>query len=211
MVSDRKIRTVARENERGAFAAGTGPVDRATLGERLRLIRKERGWTLAEVSDRSGLAVSTISKVERGRMSLAYDKFVQLADGLGLDVAELFAPSGREFARRSVAVTRAGEAECHETDLYVYEMLCSELRNKQMIPMAGRIKAHDVREFRDFVRHRGEEFLIVLSGTLEVHLEGREPILLEPHECIYFDSSMGHAYVSAGVADATVVVVCWKP
>jgi transcriptional regulator with XRE-family HTH domain len=185
--------------------------DRVSLGERLRTLRQQRGWTLAEVANRSGLAVSTISKVERGRMSLAYDKFMQLARGLDVDVGELFGAPERSFTERSVAVTRAGQAERHETDEYLYEMLCTELRGKRMVPMTGRIKAHDVRQFSDFVRHSGEEFVFVLEGELTVHLEDREPILLGPHDSIYFDSAMAHAYVSAGADDATIVVVCWQP
>ncbi|MAG96852.1 MAG: XRE family transcriptional regulator [Rhodospirillaceae bacterium] len=186
-------------------------LDRVSLGERLRTLRQQRGWTLAEVASRSGLAVSTISKIERGRMSLAYDKFMQLAHGLGVDVGELFGTPERSFTERSLAVTRAGQAERHETDEYLYEMLCTELSGKRMIPMTGRIKAHDVRQFSDFVRHSGEEFVFVLEGELTVHLEDREPIRLGRHDSIYFDSAMAHAYVSAGADDATIVVVCWQP
>ncbi len=192
----------------------TGPdrhQDRISMGERLRQIRKEHNWTLAEVAERSGLAVSTVSKVERGLMSLAYDRFMQLSKGLEVDVGELFTPTGEAFAPKSFSVTRASEAQHHETGLYDYEILSADLRNKQMVPMMGRIRAHDVREFDEFVRHTGEEFLIVLDGTLQVHVEGREPVTLGAHDSIYFDSGMGHLYVSAGDTDATIVVVCWQP
>ncbi len=189
----------------------TATLDRVSLGERLRSLRKQRGWTLAELAGRSGLALSTISKVERGRMSLAYDKFMQLAHGLGVDVGDLFGAPQQSFDKRAVAVTRAGRAEHHETGEYVYDMLCTELRGKRMVPMLGRIKAHDIRQFSDIVHHPGEEFVFVLGGELSVHLEDREPILLGPHDSIYFDSSMAHAYVSAGAEDATIVVVCWQP
>jgi transcriptional regulator with XRE-family HTH domain len=183
-------------------------LDRVTLGQRLRQIRKENGWTLAEVGKRANLATSTVSKVERGLMSLTYDRFMQLADGLGVDVSELFTPAGESFAPQSFAVTRDGDAGHHETDLYVYDMLGSELLNKQMVPMTGIIRAHDVRDFSEFVKHPGEEFLMVLEGELEVHIEGREPVHLAEHDSIYFDSSMGHLYVSAGKKDAKIVVVC---
>jgi transcriptional regulator with XRE-family HTH domain len=186
-------------------------LDRVTLGERLRALRQQRGWTLAQLAGRSGLALSTISKVERGRMSLAYDKFMQLAHGLGVDVGDLFGAPEQGFDKGGVTVTRAGQAEHHETAEYVYDMLCTELRGKRMVPMLGRIKAHDVRQFSDIVKHPGEEFVFVLTGELSVHLEDREPILLRPHDSIYFDSAMKHAYVSAGAEDATIVVVCWQP
>ncbi len=39
---------------------------RVAFGKRIRKLRRDRGWTLAQVADRSGLALSTISKAERG-------------------------------------------------------------------------------------------------------------------------------------------------
>ncbi|WP_397586105.1 helix-turn-helix domain-containing protein, partial [Sphingorhabdus sp.] len=39
-------------------------------GRVLRSLRAERGWTLAELSSRTGLPVSTLSKVENNKMAL---------------------------------------------------------------------------------------------------------------------------------------------
>lgn len=186
-------------------------IDRRSLGQRLRDLRRRRGWTLAEVSRRTGLAISTISKAERGRIALAYDKFAALARGLGLDLGELFGPEGQRFGAGAITVTRRGDAPEHETANYLYRMLCTGLRRKRMVPMFGRIKAHDRRAFDDFVRHPGEEFLFVLDGELEVHLDGEAPIRLKVHDAVYFDSSRGHLYVSAGRRDATILVVCSEP
>ena len=79
------------------------------MGERLRQLRLEQELTLAEVAKRSGLAVSTVSKVERGLMALTYDRFSQLADGLGVDMAELFTAHGERFYPGEVSVARLGE------------------------------------------------------------------------------------------------------
>jgi transcriptional regulator with XRE-family HTH domain len=69
------------------------PSDRSSFGERVRRLRKEKGWTLTEVAVSSGLAPSTISKVERGQMSLTYDRLVLLARGLEVHLTELFGPA----------------------------------------------------------------------------------------------------------------------
>ncbi len=182
--------------------------DRFSLGGRLRELRRARGHTLAEVSRRSGLAISTISKVERGQLALAYDKFIALARGLELDVATLFDQPADHFSTGALALTRAADAPEHETETYLYRMLATALTAKRMVPMFGRIKAHDRKSFTDYVRHRGEEFLFVLQGQLDVHIEGRRPIRLGPHDSLYFDSGMGHVYVSAGRQDAQILVVC---
>lgn len=183
-------------------------IDRDVLGRRLRALRRARQWTLADVSARTGLAVSTISKAERGLIGLAYDKFLLLAQRLDLDIADLFPVGDAAQAGDGVSINRAGRAPEHQTANYVYRMLATDRRNKRMVPMWGRIKARDVRDFDEFVRHPGEEFLFVLDGTLSVHIEGRRPIRLNRHDSLYFNSSRGHVYVSAGRSEAVILVVC---
>src|SRR6185437_36127 len=65
-------------------------IDHKAVGARLRNARKARGLTLAQLSERSGIAVSTISKGERGDIALTYDKFAALAHTLKLDLDAVF-------------------------------------------------------------------------------------------------------------------------
>lgn len=181
---------------------------RADFGRRLQALRRSRGWTLAELAERSGLAVSTISKAERGLMSLTYDRMLSLARGIGVDMAEFFAAEGAAFVPGSFAVAPKGAFRRQETPNYVYEMLFPEIRNKAMVPMMGTLKAHDRMDFDDYVRHPGQEFLLVLDGAVTVFAEGRPPVLLQTGDSIYFDSSRGHLYASAGATDARILVVC---
>ena len=46
--------------------------------------RSHRGWTLKEMSERSGIPVSTLSKVEHDRLTLTYDKLLQLSQKLNI-------------------------------------------------------------------------------------------------------------------------------
>ncbi len=120
---------------------------RAKLGKALRLIREEMGLTLADVSDRTGLAASTLSKVENGLISLTYDKLVQLIEGLQLDFNSILTgdlpgkkldPS-RLTARRSV--TRAQEGLLVETPDYDYLYLSSDLSKRAMVPILITVRA----------------------------------------------------------------------
>lgn len=180
------------------------------MGERLRQIRLEKGLTLAEVAERSNLAISTVSKVERGRMALTYDRFSQLAEGLGVDLAALFTAEGGHFRPGTVAVARRNEFLLHETENYSYEMLFPELWHKSMTPMLGTLRAFEKMRFDRFVTHPGEEFLLVLEGRVTVLLEEGSPVTLDAGESIYFDSRRGHLYASAGAEDARILVVCVK-
>src|SRR5258708_35004867 len=62
-----------------------------TLGSLLRSLRARNGWTLSQMSERTSIPVSTLSKVEHDRLTLSYDKLVQLSQRLEIRVSELFA------------------------------------------------------------------------------------------------------------------------
>ena len=183
-----------------------------TLGKLLRALRSHNGWTLREMSDRSGIPVSTLSKVEHDRLTLTYDKLQQLSQRLGIRMSELFAETSEEAevavtARRSIG--RLDKAIQVTTPNYDYHFLCPELRRKRMIPLITNIRAKTVEQFGELVRHSGEEYIYVLDGRIEIHTEFYDPVVLEKDESIYIDSQMGHAYVVAdGCEQATVLGIC---
>lgn len=181
---------------------------RDKFGLRIKRLRSERSWTLSDLSERSGLAISTISKAERGIIALTYDRLSQLAHGLGVDMSAFFTDTGEGFEAGSFAVARKGDFERQETKNYVYDMLFADVWHKSMRPMMGTLKAHELHQFEEFVRHSGQEFLIVLEGAVTVHLEGRDPVRLLQGDSIYFDSTIGHLYASNGDEDARILVVC---
>jgi transcriptional regulator with XRE-family HTH domain len=164
------------------------------------------------MSDRTGIPVSTLSKVEHDRLTLTYDKLLQLSQRLNMRMSELFAETdgaqepAAVTARRSIGTL--DQAVEVSTPNYEYHYLCPELRRKRMIPVVARIRARSLAEFGDLVRHSGEEFVFVLSGSIEVHTEFYDPVTLSEGESIYLDSTMGHAYVAgAECEEATVVAV----
>ena len=52
-------------------------------------LRKKNGWTLAEMSKRTGVSISSLSKIENGQSQPAYSVLTRLASGLDVDFAEL--------------------------------------------------------------------------------------------------------------------------
>jgi transcriptional regulator with XRE-family HTH domain len=169
-----------------------------TLGSLLRSLRARNGWTLSQMSQRTSIPVSTLSKVEHDRLTLSYDKLVQLSQRLEIRVSELFAdPTEAEpavTARRSIGLT--DDAVRVNT-------------KKRMIPILTRIRAKSAEEFGELVRHSGEEYIYVLKGAIKVLTEFYDPVVLNGGESIYLDSNMGHAYVTAeGCEEAVVLGVC---
>lgn len=182
-----------------------------SLGQILKDLRGRRGWTLREMSERTGIPVSTLSKVEHDRLTLTYDKLLQLSQKLGIRISELFAEESATAegvtARRSIG--RIDDAVRVNTPNYDYYYLCTELRRKRMIPIVTKIRAKTLEEFGALVRHPGEEYIHVLEGSIIVHTEFYDPVRLGAGEGIYIDSNMGHAYLAAEECEIAVVLgVC---
>jgi transcriptional regulator with XRE-family HTH domain len=177
------------------------------LSRKLRRLRREGQLTLQQLSARCGISASTLSKIEKGQLSPTYEKIAALAQGLRVEVGELFNddPPAAPTARRSL--TRRGHGIMHATAQYDYEVLCAELAHKQFVPLLATVKAHSLKEFPALLRHAGEEFIYVLSGKLTVYTDYYQPMELDVGDSCYFDSTMGHACV-AGDEDARILWVC---
>ena len=189
--------------------------NKKTLGGLIRLLRKKNGWTLRQMGEKVGIPLSTLAKVEQDKLTLTYDKLQQFSSRLGLTMTEFLAqaeasPAGSApavvTARRSLAT--GGNSVQISTPNYDYEYLCADLREKRMVPIIGRIRARDITEFGEPLRHTGEEFVYVLEGTIEVHMQFYTPATVTVGQGIYLDSTMGHAYLAKDCESALVLAIC---
>jgi len=192
------------------LAPAGGEIDPGAV---LRGIRTERGWTLAEVSKRTGMPVSTLSKVENGKMSLSYDKLLRLSRGLDIDITRLFAASLPASATPSAAtgrraITRAGDGPSIRTATYGYVYPAADLLNKSLNPMIIDVRVRSIEDFGELMRHPGEEYVLVLEGQCEFHCELYAPARMGVGDSIYFDGLMGHAYVAVGDGPCRILSVC---
>ena len=188
-------------------------VRQSTLGSLMRSLRARHGWTLKQMSERTQIPVSTLSKVEHDRLTLSYDKLMQLSQQLNMRLSDLFAEEPATSADPTVTARRSigkvDDAIRVNTRNYDYLYLCPELRSKRMIPILIRIRSRNEQEFGELVHHSGEEFIYVLEGRIKVLTKFYDPVVLDEGESIYLDSNMGHAYVTAeGCDEATVLGVC---
>lgn len=184
--------------------------DRALVGQRLRSVRKAQGLTLKQLNERSGVPLSTLSKMELGQVSVNYEKFVAVARALDVDMAALFdAGALRRGKGRQPVVVRSTLPDAPRCDAehHFYRALATGYPGKGMTPIHGVIAARRREDFADWVRHAGQEFVVVLSGRVQLLFETGEAVDLARHESAYFDSGVGHIYLSTSRAPAQVLVV----
>lgn len=180
-----------------------------SLGEAVRAIRTEKGLSLAATGKLTGMSVATLSKVENGKRTLAYDKLVALSHALNVDIPRLFAsdpvpaPAAKAAGRRSVQ--KKGDGFVIKGGAYTYTYLAHDLSRKQLSPVIMDLHARTLEAFGELLRHEGEEHAIVLEGEVTVVTDVYEPLRLAVGDSIYLDSNTGHAYLNGGTGTARIL------
>ncbi|THD61036.1 XRE family transcriptional regulator [Phenylobacterium sp.] len=177
-------------------------------GMAIRKLRLARGWSLATLSEQSGVPISTLSRVELGQNALNYDKLVRLCRALEVDLEGLMAREAESAAapsgRRSV--TRAGEGEGVSLGAASGRRAAADLLSKSFSPLVLAVTAGTREAHGPPVVHEGEAYLLVLEGAVEFHSHLYAPLTLAAGDGVYFDAASGYLLLAPkGPAKALLV------
>ncbi|MFY1576532.1 helix-turn-helix domain-containing protein [Verrucosispora sp. WMMD703] len=165
-------------NEEAAVLAAVGP--------RLRALRKQRGITLNELSDATGISVSTLSRLESGQRRPTLELLLPLARAHQVPLDELVgAPAVGDPRVRPRPIVRHGI-----TFLPLTRRPGGLQAFKQILPPHTPAEAQPQ-------THEGYEWLYVLSGQLRLRL-GEHDLLLTPGEVAEFDTRIPHCVTNPG-------------
>lgn len=178
-----------------------------SVGRKIRTLRTERGYTLEELSSRSGVSTGLISLVERGRSNPSFTSLVQIAHGLDVPigrvfhVAETMSPVVRRAERRSLDAHGADDSGS-------YELLTPNLDGALEAIWVEAPPGQDTSATP--FRHNGEEFGIVISGSKDVFIDGAK-YTLHAGDSITFASSIPHWFVNPNNEPAVAIWVITPP
>jgi transcriptional regulator with XRE-family HTH domain len=178
---------------------------RLKVGAAIREKRVAAGLSLAQLADRIGVALSTMSKIENGKLSTSFERLDSICRALDADLAEFLGgegiavapPSPLSFGMRR-SVTHPDEGTLIDAGGYLEWFLASDLLNKRFQPLIAEILLDDIADYGPFTSHSGEEFNYVLEGEVEFHTEIYAPVRLPAGSSIYFDAEMKHAHIKVG-------------
>lgn len=176
----------------------------------MREIRTEQRLKLSDVSERTGIPVSTLSKIETGKSEVTMDRLLKISVALQVNIADLFRSStgpSSSGGRTRRSVTRLGDAEVVNSSYGKFSHHAQDLLDKQIMPIVAELNAHSLAEFGEFHRHEGEEYVYVLDGELALYTDTYTPVCLGAGEAIYFDSTMGHAYIAVSET-CKILIIC---
>lgn len=177
-------------------------------GAAIRKLRLSRGWSLAALSEQSGVPISTLSRVELGQNALNYEKLMRLCRALEVDLEGLVtreaetapAASGRR------SVIRAGDGPPTRVGGNTGRRGADDLLSKSLSPIIIDVTARSLEIHGPMAVHAGEAYLLILDGQVEFHSHLYAPLTLRAGDGVYFDASAGYALIAPDLPAKALLV-----
>ncbi len=174
------------------------------IGERLQALRKAQKMSLTELSEKSGVQMATLSRVENKKMVGTLESHIQIAKALGIDVTELYKGLTQENAIIDLGTDKNTDIFTH-SEAASFEILTKNVMNKKMMPTLVRIE-EDGKTNKEQARGGTEKFIFVLEGRAEVNIND-QVFTLHKYNTLYFDGSLPHYFRNIGKGALKLICV----
>jgi transcriptional regulator with XRE-family HTH domain len=185
---------------------GHGAAMEFDLGGRLRYVRGLHNLSQRELAKRAGITNSTISLIESNQTNPSVGALKRILDGIPIGLAEFFA---LEPEKPKQAFYRGDELVEIGKGKISYRQIGNNLFGRALQILKERYEP-GADTGKVALTHQGEEGGIILSGRLEVTVEGERRIL-GPGDAYYFESWRPHRFRCVGPVACEVVSACTPP
>jgi len=186
---------------RSSVHSSTDGSAQRTVGERLRGLRRKRGLSLRDLSEKTELSPSYISALERSLSTASVSSLQKLAAALDTQVPALL--GGTVTTSSPVVRRRERQGPPGDTPGVVFEDLSTS--GSQLEPLLMKIDAGAGSD--GSYCHGGEEFLYILKGKLHITLDGLESYDLEVGDAMTFDSMRPHEWTNPTDRETVIIWV----
>ena len=185
---------------------GETPIE--SVGERLNVLRKEKGLSLAELSKLTGFGVDFLEDIELNRVQPQLGTSIKLSKALDSAFGRIISGQGN----RLYSVTRKDEkvqisrstSKKGQKEVYTYMSLAPDVKGRHMEALIVELKENPDEEMSV---HAGEEFIHVLNGVVRLKI-GADTFDLEPGDSVYYLSTTPHI-IAAKKDEATTLAVLY--
>ena len=177
------------------------------IAERVKDLRIIAGLSVEEMAGRTGMSVEEYEQCEAGNRTLSVAFLYHCALNFGVDMGDIL--EGKSPKLRSYALTRKGDGQrIEEAHNMVGYNLASGFRNRIALPLYMEMNYVDGAENADIdlVTHEGQECDIVIKGQMKIRI-GDNFEILNPGDCIYYDSGTPHGMVAVGGEDCSFYAI----
>ncbi len=179
------------------------------VGEIIHKLRKARKMTLLELSNKSSVALATLSRMENGKMTGTLDSHMRICQALEIALPDLYKDLV-ESTRKIEVQTQKERAEIFVHDKKAKsEILASNVMSKKMMPAITLI-AKGGSTHPEETKPGVEKFIYVLGGKLEANI-GQQKYNIMKGDTLYFESAVPHHFKNTGNGDACLITVVAPP
>lgn len=172
------------------------------LGKRMRILRRNQGFSLKSLADRSGLNINTLSLIENGKTSPSVSTLQQLATALEIPIIRFFET---EPVEKQIVFCSAGERPQVHFGNTMMEHLGKNLKDNAIQPFIVTMEPGKGSGEQSIV-HTGHEFVYCLSGRIQYRI-GDEIFSLEQGDSLVFLSHLPHCWNNPGSETARILLV----
>ena len=173
------------------------------IGETLYAIRKAKRISLTELSEKSGVQMATLSRIENKKMVGTLESHMQIAKALGIDVTELYKGLSHQNAIIDFGHDKNTDVFTH-SDQASFEILTKNIMNKKMMPTLVRIEESG-KTNKEQAQGGTEKFIFVLDGHVEINVNA-QIFTLHKFNTLYFDAALPHYFRNTG--KGVVKLIC---
>ena len=178
------------------------------VGVNIKRMRQDKGIKLRQIARQLNVSASFLSQVETGKASPSLSTLKNIADALSTTVGNLVG-EGQTVAENPVVRSESRKYLQELGDGIKLYLLTSQDSNKQMEPLLFRLN-EKATSGKGTYRHFGQEFVLVLKGSIEISLNDITYVLRKG-DSIYFNSSVPHSFRNTGKGEAEAVWVVTPP
>ncbi|MEU6266074.1 helix-turn-helix domain-containing protein [Saccharopolyspora shandongensis] len=164
----------------------------AAVGPRLKRIRLERNCTLAALSERTGISISVLSRLESGQRKPSLELLLPIANAHQVPLDEL------------VGAPPVGDPRVRLKPIRQHDMTVVPLTQHPGGLQAFKMVIGADRSEPDPRTHEGYEWLYVLNGKLRLVLADHD-VVLKVGEAAEFDTRLPHWFGSTGEAPVEIL------
>jgi len=170
---------------------------RMSLGQTIRQTRKARGWSLKTFSEKIGISIMTLQRIETGQVSPSVKLMIEIAAHLDRPITDFIQDKERTLVRlKSNRIKSWDKGPVHQLDIFPQGVI-----EEKLGITLGEIKAGQTQEWQTEDLYHGCH-LLEGKGTLE--LENKK-VSLKKGETLYFDARAKHRLVSPSGAKFVLI------
>lgn len=175
------------------------------VGTIINKMRTDKRMTLLELSEKSGVALATLSRIENGRMTGTLESHMKIAESLETSLPEMY--KDLVSSKKQVEMRARSAA----TDVFVHdrnatsEILVSKTVARRMLPLLIKISKGGSTH-REETKSGVDKFIYVLDGKVEASV-GENTYDLVKGDTLYFESSLPHQFKNTGASESRLICV----